>query len=116
EDISIRTGVARLVLRLDPRNPEALAVLRQVLEKREWWSHCRDVVAALGPEAKVVGPSLLRALRHQDRWVYLDAAEVLEAADPHGVAQVGGVAGALPGGRPAGPARRRRRRRRSGRT
>jgi HEAT repeat protein len=74
-----RIKVILALCKIDPRNRRAIAALPSVLGQPE------DVVSALvglGPEAKVIVPALLRALRNDDRNVYLDAARALRQIDP----------------------------------
>jgi HEAT repeat protein len=83
---SVRVAAAVALCRVQPRNPAALLLLQQTLDKYSGWGQpVFDKLTPLGPEAKVAVPSLLRALRNEEHSVYVDAVSALQKIDPEAV-------------------------------
>lgn len=81
ESILIRVEAAVALGRIERGSPEAIAALVQIYESGYHW----DIGISLGdfgPEARAVVPALLRALRHEQRTIYLQAAVMLRKIDP----------------------------------
>ncbi len=95
EDIYVRLAVAVALCRIDRPNPSAVSALNQILEKHPWLLGrvTDDTLTALAPKANQAVPWLLRAARHEDHSIYLEAVRALQKIDPTAMAKVWDTAG-----------------------